>query len=149
GRDSRREVLAAPRWDHGRVSGVRSRRALRAFGALLLGMAALGSSVAEAQEKRAPAPEPPEAVYPVGAIHFEYAYTVEGAPDLSTLTGISVPLVKRPDGFAAPGKGVMNTEPVSIDRPEGTPVAPFTASAIQAIDQAIAQEFTRQGIIGV
>src|SRR5262249_48763606 len=56
---------------------------------------------------------------------------------------------KRPDGFAAPGKGVMNTEPVSIDRPEGTPPAPFTASAIQAIEQAIALEFNRQGIIGV
>jgi len=142
--------LAAPRWNHGRGSGLRSRRTARAFGAWLVGVLALASVAAEAQtapDKRA-AP-PPEAVYPVGAIHLEYAYTVEGAPDLATLSGISVPLAKRDDAFAAPGKGMMNTEPVSIDRPEGTPVAPFMASAIQAIDQAIAQEFTRQGIIGV
>jgi len=147
--------LAAPRWNHGRVSGVRSRRVARAFGAAWLGVVALAAAVAEAQTEpakrpaAAPAPEPPEAVYPVGALHLEYAYAVEGAPDLASLSGISVPLVKRPDGFAAPGKGVMNTEPVPIDRPEGTPAAPFTASAIQAIDQAIAQEFTRQGILGV
>jgi hypothetical protein len=125
----------------------------RAFGAAWIAVVALAAATAEAQtapgKRAAPAPEPPEAVYPVGAIHLEYAYTVEGVPDLASLSGISVPLVKRPEGFAAPGKGFMNTEPVPIDRPEGTPVEPFTASAIQAIDQAIAQEFTRQGIIGV
>jgi hemolysin secretion/activation protein ShlB/FhaC/HecB len=125
----------------------------RALGASWLGVVTLVASVAEAQNaparRSAPAQEPPEAVYPVGAIHLEYAYSVEGVPDLASLSGIRVPLVKRDNAFAAPGKGVMNTEPVPIDRPEGTPVAPFTASAIQAIDQAIAQEFTRQGIIGV
>jgi hypothetical protein len=92
---------------------------------------------------------PTDQIYPVGALHLEYAYTVQGVPDLASIAQLSVPLVRGPDGFRAPAKDETHTEPVSLNRPEGTPPAPFTASAIRAIDQAIADEFSRQGIVGV
>ena len=90
-----------------------------------------------------------EHVYPIGEIQLEYAYTVADVPDLASIAQLSVPLVREPEGFRAPAKDETKTELVSLNRPAGTPPAPFTASAVRAIDQAVADDFGRQGIVGV
>jgi hypothetical protein len=153
--------VAAPRWDSGRVSGSRRLRRRRLGASIAL--CAIASLAATARAQTGPtAPEAPAAadakkpaqgakgsVYPIGALYFQYADVVADVPDLGTLSALTVPLAHGPEGFTAPGKGAGETQPVSLNRPDGTPPEPFSASALRVIDQAIAAEFSRQGIVGV
>jgi hypothetical protein len=153
--------LTALRRNSGRISNRRQGRPrwfalLVAFGGLLPLAGELHAQSPSQDVQPAPlespkpvAKAPTDQVYPVGAIHLEYAYTVGGVPDLASIAQLSVPLVRGPDGYRAPAKDETHTEQVSLNRPAGTPPAPFTASAIRAIDQAVADEFSRQGIVGV
>ena len=149
--------MAFRRRNHGRLPAPRQLHSFRLLAACLGGALLSWAIPALGQEPEGPAPPPAppapaapaQPVYPIGALKLEYAYTVDGAPDLASIAQISVPLAREPEGFTAPAKGVTRTEPVSLDRPEGTPPAPFTASAVRAIDQAIADEFNRQGLVGV
>src|SRR5262245_53758399 len=126
GRDSRREVLTAVRRNSGRISDCRRRRPLCGFtlaAALLLGAEARAQDVTQdvpppPLEKPAPAVKPSsELVYPVGELQLEYAYRVSDVPDLATLSQLSVPLVRTPEGFRAPAKDETRTEAVSLNRP--------------------------------